>query len=173
MALRNIGDLFEMLPASASIQGPLSIGFPHGSFRSTFRIYERALVIACPILLLFAHHCVISAERSPTFRLLASRKLPILNTGLRFSKNWRVAHGDRAAAVWALPRSDVTSKVRGSRNKSCERFHCFAPLRCSGCWTGSDRAIQTEERRVNQVLTKVGLSGIGHSGARVLAYGQP
>ena len=52
MALRNIDDLFEMLPASASIQGPLSIGCPHGSFRSTFNIYERALVIACPILLL-------------------------------------------------------------------------------------------------------------------------
>ena len=99
MALRNIDDLFEMLPASASIQGPLSIGFPHGSFRSTFRIYERALVIACPILLLFAHHCVISAEGSPTFRFLASRKLPILNTGLRFSKNWRVAHGDRGSCL--------------------------------------------------------------------------
>jgi len=67
-----------MLPASASIQGPLSIGFPHKSFRSTFKIYERELVIACPILLLFAHHCGSSAERSPTVRLLASRKLSIL-----------------------------------------------------------------------------------------------
>src|SRR6267154_1034206 len=28
--------------------------------------YERALVIVCPILLLFAHHCGISAERSAT-----------------------------------------------------------------------------------------------------------
>jgi len=52
MAQRNIDDLLEMLPASASIQGPLSISFPHGSFRSTFKIYEHALVIACPILLL-------------------------------------------------------------------------------------------------------------------------
>jgi hypothetical protein len=60
MALRNIDDLFEMLPASASIQGPLSIGCPHGDFRAPFKIYERALVIACPILLLFAHHCGIA-----------------------------------------------------------------------------------------------------------------
>jgi hypothetical protein len=88
MALRNIDDLFEMLPASASIQGPLSVGCPHGSFRLTFKIYERALVIACPILLLFAHHCGISAERSATFRLLASRKWPILNSGLRFWGLW-------------------------------------------------------------------------------------
>jgi hypothetical protein len=88
MALRNIDDLFEMLPASASIQGPLSVGCPHGSFRLTLKIYERALVIACPILLLFAHHCGISAERSATFRLLASRKWPILNSGLRFWGLW-------------------------------------------------------------------------------------
>jgi hypothetical protein len=74
MALRNIDDLFEMLPASGLIQDPLSIGCPHVSLRSTFRIYERALVIACPILRLFAHHCGISAERSATFQLLASRK---------------------------------------------------------------------------------------------------
>jgi hypothetical protein len=43
MALRNIDDLFEMLPASASIQGPLSIGCPRRSFRSTFKIDEHAL----------------------------------------------------------------------------------------------------------------------------------
>jgi hypothetical protein len=40
-----------------------------------------------------------------------------------------------------------------------------------GSGPGSDSAIQIEERRVNQVLTKVRLSAIGHSGARVLAYG--
>jgi hypothetical protein len=87
MALRNIDDLFEMLPASASIQGPLSIGFPHKSFRSTFKIYERELVIACPILLLFAHHCGSSAERSPTVRLLASRKLSILTQACASQKS--------------------------------------------------------------------------------------
>jgi len=42
-----------MLPASASIQGLLSIGFLHREFRSTFKIYERVLVIACPILPVF------------------------------------------------------------------------------------------------------------------------
>jgi hypothetical protein len=68
MALRNIDDLFEMLPASGSIQGLLSIGCPHGIFRSTFGIYEGALAIACPILLLFDHNLGISAERSATFR---------------------------------------------------------------------------------------------------------
>jgi len=64
VAWRNIDDLFEMLSASASIQGLLSMGCPRGSFQSMSRIYQRALVIACPILLLFAHHCGISAERS-------------------------------------------------------------------------------------------------------------
>jgi hypothetical protein len=49
-------------PASASIQEPLSIGCPHASFRSTFKIYARALVMACPILLLFAQYCGISTE---------------------------------------------------------------------------------------------------------------
>jgi hypothetical protein len=62
MALRNVDDLFELLPASASIRGPLSIGCPKGSFRPTFKIYERALVIACPILLPFAHYCGISVQ---------------------------------------------------------------------------------------------------------------
>jgi FixJ family two-component response regulator len=62
MALRDMDDLFEMLPESASIQGPLSIGCPQRSFRSTFQSYERALAIACPILPLFAHHCGISAR---------------------------------------------------------------------------------------------------------------
>jgi hypothetical protein len=47
----------------------MSMGCPHGSFRSTSGIYQRALVVACPILLLFAHHCGISAEPSATFRL--------------------------------------------------------------------------------------------------------
>src|SRR5882724_11042175 len=56
---------FEMLPGSASIQGPLSIGCPHGGSGRRLK-YERALVIACPILLSFAHHCGISAERSAT-----------------------------------------------------------------------------------------------------------
>jgi len=83
MAFRNIDDLFEMLPASASIQGPLSIGCPHESLRSTFDIYERAPAIACPMVLLLVHNCGISAERNATFRLLASRKQPILNSGLR------------------------------------------------------------------------------------------
>jgi len=50
MALRNIDDLFEMF----------------------LQVYERALLVTCPILLLFAHYCRISAERSATFRLLAS-----------------------------------------------------------------------------------------------------
>ena len=54
-----------MLPGSASIQGPLSIGCPHGGSGRGLK-YERALVMACPILLLFAHHCGISAERSAT-----------------------------------------------------------------------------------------------------------
>jgi hypothetical protein len=100
MALRNIDDLFEILPASASIQGPLSIGFPPGSFRSTFKIYECARVIACPILLLFAHHCGISAERSATFRLLANHKLPIMNSGLRFSKKLTCgSRGDRGSRL--------------------------------------------------------------------------
>jgi len=67
-------DLFEMLPASGSIQYPLSIGCPQVSLRSTLEIYERALVIACPILLRFAHHCGISAERSATYQLRAGRK---------------------------------------------------------------------------------------------------
>jgi hypothetical protein len=38
------------------------------------------------------------------------------------------------------------------------------------CRTGSGRAVQTKGQKRNQVLTKVGLSGIGHLGARVLAY---
>jgi hypothetical protein len=58
-----------MLPASASIQGLLSMGCPHASFRSTSGIYRRASVVACPILLLFAHHRGISAEPSVPFRL--------------------------------------------------------------------------------------------------------
>jgi hypothetical protein len=55
-------DLFEMLRASGSIQYSLSTGYPHASLRSTFAIYERALAIACPILLLFARHC--ASDRS-------------------------------------------------------------------------------------------------------------
>jgi hypothetical protein len=46
-----------------------SMGCPHGSFWSTSGIYEAAVVIACPILLLFAHHCGISAEPSARLRL--------------------------------------------------------------------------------------------------------
>jgi hypothetical protein len=52
-----------MLPALSSM------GCPHGSFRSTPGIYQAAVVIACPILLLFAHHCGISAEPSARLRL--------------------------------------------------------------------------------------------------------
>jgi len=44
-------------------------------------------------------HCGISAERSATFRLLARRKWPILNSGLSISKKWRAARGETAAAV--------------------------------------------------------------------------
>jgi hypothetical protein len=51
-----------MLPGSASIQGLLSIGCPHGASGRHIK-YERALVVVCPILLLFAHHCGIPAER--------------------------------------------------------------------------------------------------------------
>jgi hypothetical protein len=46
----------------------MSTGCPHRSFRSTSGIYQRASVVACPILLLFAHHCI-SAEPSAPFRL--------------------------------------------------------------------------------------------------------
>jgi hypothetical protein len=53
LTLCNIDDLLEMLTASASIQEPLSIDYPHGSFPSALRIYQRALAIACPLLLFF------------------------------------------------------------------------------------------------------------------------
>jgi hypothetical protein len=61
-----------MLQASASIQGPLSISCSQGSFWPTVKIYGFAPANACPILLLF-HHFGVSAVRTTTFRLLASR----------------------------------------------------------------------------------------------------
>jgi hypothetical protein len=63
-------------PASGSIQYPLSIGCPRASLRSTFGIYERALVTACPILLLFARHCGIGRTkgRRSSLALFARRK---------------------------------------------------------------------------------------------------
>jgi hypothetical protein len=42
-----------------------------------FRIYERALAIACPILLPFGYHCGMSTQRSAALRLLGSHKWPI------------------------------------------------------------------------------------------------
>jgi hypothetical protein len=42
------------------------------SLRCSPQIYERALLVTCPKLLLFAHHCRFSVERSAAFRLLAS-----------------------------------------------------------------------------------------------------
>jgi hypothetical protein len=61
MALRNIDDLFEMLRFKDRCRSVARTGASGRRLK-----YERALVIACPILLSFAHHCGISAERSAT-----------------------------------------------------------------------------------------------------------
>ena len=77
MALRNIDDLFDIAPCVTLDSRTGVDRLPARSFWSTFSIYELALVIVCPILLLFAHRCAILAKRSATFRLLASHKWPI------------------------------------------------------------------------------------------------
>jgi hypothetical protein len=77
--LRDIGDLFELLAASASISRLVVDGWPEREMAC--KIYERAIVIACPILLPLAHHCGFSAERSAMFRLnyyLIERNLAIV-----------------------------------------------------------------------------------------------
>src|ERR1700682_374904 len=61
MALRNIDDLFEMLRFKDRCRSVARTGASGRRLK-----YERALVIVCPILMLFAHHCGISAERSAT-----------------------------------------------------------------------------------------------------------
>jgi hypothetical protein len=96
MALRDIDDLFEMIPASASIQGPL-IGCLHGSFRLT---YERALVVACPILLLFMYHCGISARTKFDVPITRKPRLALLKkSGVRL----RSLIGDPIAVDFSLP----------------------------------------------------------------------
>jgi hypothetical protein len=80
-----------MLAASASIQGTLSIGCPHGNFRSTFKIYERALVIACPILVPFAHHCGISVRTRCDVPI--TRKPQVADPELRLALLEKVACG--------------------------------------------------------------------------------
>jgi hypothetical protein len=49
-------------------KGLLSMNCPRGACGRDLT-YQRAAAVACPILLLFAHRCGISAERSATFRL--------------------------------------------------------------------------------------------------------
>ena len=47
------------------------------------------------------------------------------------------------------------------------------PLRCSGCWTGFVCAVQTEERGINQVLTKLVYLELGIRGRVCWLKGQP
>jgi hypothetical protein len=61
--------LGAQLLAAASIQRPMWISCSHGSFRWTPKIYERAPVIACAILLPLTRPCGILAERRATSRL--------------------------------------------------------------------------------------------------------
>jgi len=66
-------------------------------------------------LLLFAHHCGISTERSATFRLLASRQVADPELGLRFSRTSGARlKRETAATVRGLPRPDVNGKVQNA-----------------------------------------------------------
>jgi hypothetical protein len=68
-------------------------------------------------LLLFAHHCGISAERSATFRLLASRQVADPELGLRFSRTSGARlkrERETTATVRGLPRPDVNGKVQNA-----------------------------------------------------------
>jgi acetone carboxylase gamma subunit len=73
MTLRNIDDLIEML-AAASLRRPMSISRWHGSFRCTHKIYERALAIACPILLPLARHCGITTSDGKVYNAICAAR---------------------------------------------------------------------------------------------------
>jgi hypothetical protein len=96
MALRNIGDLFEMLLHPPRFKDR---SCPHGSFRSKFKIYERALVIAGPILLIFAHYCGILARTKCDVPIICKPQMDDLELRIALQKKWRAAQGETAAVA--------------------------------------------------------------------------
>jgi hypothetical protein len=99
MALRTIDDLFEMLPASASIQGPLSIGARTGASGrrlKSMNVHLQSLVRYCCCLITIAVFRPNEVRRSDCSQAASGRSR---TQACASQKKSCAAQGEAAAAV--------------------------------------------------------------------------